>query len=109
MLICRAECSITACIAARCIVVSGFVLPAGQSTQALLPTYLFAAQSVASQVVAEPDASSSAAFVLPAGQSVQTWLFTYLFATQSVASQVVSLPDASSLAAFVLPDAQATQ
>ena len=62
-----------------------------------------ASHELASHVVSDPLASSSAAFVVPAGHAVQTLEDTNSFTPHSVASHVVSDPTGTSLAAFVVP------
>jgi len=76
----------------------------------LFATCLFSAQSVASHVVSEPDASSSESFVVPGGQEVQILFNTCSLAAHFVAAQTVFAPnDASSPAALVVPAAQEVQ
>jgi hypothetical protein len=69
-------------------------------------TYWFMVQSVAVQLVSEPEASFPAAFVVPAAQLAHVFEETYWFMVQSVAVQLVSEPEASFPAAFVVPAAQ---
>ena len=48
-----------------CVSPAVFVLLAAHATQVLFETYSFAAQSVATHVVSDPEASSPAVFVVP--------------------------------------------
>ena len=63
---------------------AAFVVSDGQETQALLDTYSFSAQRVASQDVSSPKGSSPAAFVVPAGQETQALLDTYSSSAQGI-------------------------
>ncbi|MFT5358595.1 MAG: hypothetical protein ACI9KE_005834, partial [Polyangiales bacterium] len=80
-----------------------------QATQALEATRSSVPQSVASQLVSRPEASSPASFVVPVGQATHMFEATRRSIGQSVASQLVFVPEASSPAAFVLPAPQGMQ
>jgi len=81
------------------------VAPVAHEAHAFPLTYSFVAQSVASHVVSDPDASSPAALVVPGAQATHAFPLTLSFAAHRVAAHVVSPAYGSSPAARVVPAA----